>query len=175
MSHFLTFLKYNKGDFEHFPLFFNIFVIPFHSNCALLLLIFSNFKADNKCIFNNFFNIFRYFSALLSSFFRFFGPKISVIMMFFFLGKRRIMRFLTRITYYYRVLFWRFLTYNCDFEHFPLFLTFFRFHYTQIEPYYWPLFRILKPIITMFLRHFSDICRYFSALLSSIHLNSWTL
>ena len=55
-------------------------------------------------------------------FFRLFGPKLREIMMFFFLGKRRIMRFLARITDCYRVLFLRFLTYNkCDFEHFRLF------------------------------------------------------
>ena len=104
--------------------------------------------------FLQFFEIyFGIFQPYYRVFFRLFGPKKSFIFIFFFLGKRRIVRFLARIANYYWVIFWLFWhRYSkSDFEHFPLFFIFFRYHYTQIAPYYRPLFKILKPIIRVFL------------------------
>ena len=68
-----------------------------------------------------------------------------------------------------------FLKYNkCNFEHLLLFYTYCTCHFTQIAPYYRPLFWILRPIISVFLRVFLDTFRYFSALRSSIFSIFWT-
>ena len=146
--------------------------MPFHSNRALLSAIFSNFKADNNCVFKIFLIYFGTFPPYYRVFFRLFGPKIIVLLIFS-LGKRRIVRFLAWIAFYYwefLKLFWHII--SVIFKHFPLFLTFFRCQYTQIEPFYRSLFRILKPIIIVFLRVFLDIFWYFSALIYSFFENN---
>ena len=77
------------------------------------------------------------------------------MILIFFLEKRRLVQFLARIANYYRVLVWLFLHIICViFKHFPLFWHFLdvNCHYTQIEPFYRPLFWILKPMIIVFLR-----------------------
>ena len=51
--------------------YYQLFFYFFHSNRALLSATFSNFKADNNRVFKSLFYIFRYFSGLLSSFFRY--------------------------------------------------------------------------------------------------------
>ena len=71
--------------------------------------------------------------------------------------------------------FLKFLTYNkCDFEHLLFFFTYFLCHFTQITPYYRPLFRVLRPILSVILRVFLDTFRYFSALIWSIFSIFWT-
>ena len=128
--------------------------MPFHSNRALLSAIFSNFKADNNCVFKIFLIYFGTFPPYYRVFFRLFGPKIIVLLIFS-LGKRRIVRFLAWIAFYYwefLKLFWHIISVILSI--FTFFFTFFRYHFTQIAPYYRSLFRILRPIISVFVTIF---------------------
>ena len=85
--------------------FFDIFHISFYSNLALLSATFSNFKADNKFVFKSFFIYFGNFPPYYWEFCRLFGLWFYF---YFFLGKRRFVRFLARIGRDNRVLFWLF-------------------------------------------------------------------
>ena len=69
--------------FWAFLLFLTFFRIPLHSNHYLLSATFSNFKADKNVFLRVFLDIFRYFSHYYWVFYRFFGPIIIVIFIFF--------------------------------------------------------------------------------------------
>ena len=154
--------------------------MPFHSNRALLSAIFSNFKADNNCVFKIFLIYFGTFPPYYRVFFRLFGPKIIVLLIFS-LGKRRIVRFLAWIAFYYwefLKLFWHIISVILSI--FTFFFTFFRYHFTQIAPYYRSLFRILRPIIsvfvTIFLIYFGIFPLYFNAThFWVLSISSWSV
>ena len=76
--------------------------------------------------------------------------------------------------YYSALLSSIFSTFWCFLDESVLFFTFFRYRFTQIAPYYRPLFRIFRPIRSVVLRVFFHILRYYSALLSSIFSTFWT-
>ena len=87
---FLTFRKphENKKKFYvWFVVFLRIRVICsfFHSNCASLSATFSNFKANNKRVFKFFLLYLGILQPYYRVFYRLFGPKISLILIFFYL------------------------------------------------------------------------------------------
>ena len=110
-STFSIFWTYNKCDFDFFLGKRGNGI--FSSNCVWLSpifrflwpILFELFRPIISVFCKRFFDIFRYFSALLSSTFSIFGPTYKCDFDFFFLGKRGNMLFLAWIAPDYHLLF----------------------------------------------------------------------